>query len=317
MTERENFMELIRFGHPERIMSHIPEYSLYYKGCHHDTFDGKGHHSPVSTVWNDIWGTEWHKDLRDVMGFPRKYPLENLEDIDHYTPPDIDDPKYSGQIYEQRKAFAGGDVFLTGSHRDTLWERAYMLVGMENMMVYFHTEPDLVRRLLHMIMDFQLKVAQHYINNGAEVIYLGDDMGTQSSLLLGRRIIEDFFVPEYRRLFDFYSDKNVILNFHSCGCVEEMLDIFIDLGVDILNPLQSTANNLEEIRAKTAGKIVLQGGISSEILLKGSKEDIQNEVKSKIRILGKDGGYICCPDQSMPYTKENLAIMQEAIDYFG
>lgn len=317
MTDRENLIKLIRFDHPERVMSYIPEYSMYYKGCHHDDFEGRGHHSPVGTVWNDIWGTEWHKDLPDVMGFPRKFPLEELENLDSYSAPDIDDPKYSGQVYTQRKDFKGGDVFLTGSHRDTLWERAYMLVGMENMMVYFYTEPQLVKKLLHKIMDFQIKVAQHYVKNGVEVLYLGDDMGTQSSLLLGRQIIEEFLVPEYRRLMDFYKDKNVIIDFHSCGHVEEILDIFIDLGIDILNPIQASANNAETIIKKTQGKIALQGGISSNILLNGSKEDIQNEVKTKISIFGKDGGYICGPDQSMPYTKESIAIMNEAIDRWG
>lgn len=318
MTERENFLELIRFGKPERIVSQIPAYSLFYQGCHHTDFEGRGDDSPVGTVWHDIWGTEWHKDLEGVMGFPKGFPLENLEEtLDSYRAPDIDDPKYCGLVYEQRKNFQGGDVFLAGSHRDTLWERGYMLVGMENLMMYFYTEPDLVKRLLHMIMDFQLKVAEHYVKNGAEIIYMGDDMGSQTSLLLGRRIIEEFLVPEYRRLFDFYADKNVIINFHSCGHVEEILDIFEDLGVDILNPIQSTANNLENIRKKTQGKIALCGGISSEVLLRGDKEEIQNEVKTKIRLLGSEGGYICTPDQAMPYTKESLEIMRDAIDKYG
>lgn len=318
MTQRENFLELIRFGKPERIVSYIPEYSLFYQGCHHTDFEGRGHHSPVGTTWHDIWGTEWHKDLDGVMGFPKGFPLEDLEEtLDSFKAPDIDDPKYCGLIYEQRKNFQGGDVFLTGSHRDTLWERGYMLVGMENLMMYFYTDPDLVKRLLHMIMDFQLKAAEHYVKNGAEIIYMGDDMGTQSALLLGRPIIEEFLVPEYRRLFDFYADKNVIIDFHSCGHIEDMLDIFEDLGVDILNPIQSTANNLENIRKKTQGKIALQGGISSEILLRGDKEEIQNEVKTKIRLLGSEGGYICGPDQSMPYTQESLDIMQDAIDKYG
>lgn len=317
MTNRENLMELIKFGNPERIVTYIPEYALYYRGCHHDDSEGRGHHSPVGTVWKDIWGVEWHKDLEDVMGFPKGNPLSDLELLDSFTFPDADDIGIYGNIFDLKKGFSGNDVFISGSHRDTLWERAYMLVGMENMMEYFYTEPLLVKRLLHRITDFNIKMAQHYIDAGVELVYFGDDHGTQSSLLLGMEIFKEFFLPEYERLFDFYKDKNVIKNFHSCGHIEPLLDMFIYLGVDILNPVQASANNLENVIKKTQGKMALQGAVSSEVLMKGTKEDIVNAVKNAISVLGKKGGYICTADQHMPYTQESIDIMNAAVQRYG
>ena len=318
MTDKENFYQLVRWGNPEWIPSRIPEYAVHYKGCHHDNFEGQGHHSPVGTVWKDIWGVEWHKDLEGVMGFPRGFPLTNLETLDSFEFPDPDDPKYFSLIFEMKKNYKE-DLILYASHRDTLWERAYMLVGMENMMVYFRTEPDLVKRFFRRITDFQIKMAQHYIEAGCELIGVGDDHGMQSTLLLGKDIIYEFFMPEYQRLFDFYRNynKNIIINFHSCGYIEPILDMFIELGITILNPIQATSNNLENVRKKTQGKITLCGGINSGILMDGNLDEIRALVKSRIEVLGKNGGYICCPDQGMPYKKESLDVMNEAILKYG
>lgn len=316
MTELQNFLELVRFGAPERIPARIPDYGLHYRGCNHDDAEGHGHHSPVGTAWSDIWGTVWHKDLEGVMGFPRGFPLEHLEDLDDFVFPDPDDPAIHSQIYEQRAACAG-DVLISAAHRDTLWERAYMLVGMENLMVYLHTEPDLVRLLLRRIMDFQLAMARHYAAAGCKIIYLSDDHGMQSSLLLGERVIRDFFVPEYRRLLDFYADKDVIVDFHSCGHIEPLIDVFIEMGIYILNPIQATANDLRRVRERTAGKLVLQGAIDSDVVLRGTPDRIRALVKERIELLGREGGYICSPDQSLGFPAENLKALNYAVEEYG
>ena len=324
MTKRDNFYELIRFGTPERIVTGPPEYGLCYMGCNHENFEGQGHHSPVGTTWVDIWGTTWHRDLEGVMGFPKAFPLEDLTKLDDFAFPDIDSDEIGGQIFRMREEYdklrAKGeytDCILTGSHRDTLWEKAYMLVGMENLMVYIHTEPELVKKLLHRLINFQLKAAEKYLAAGVELVNLGDDMGTQNSLLLGKKIVREFFYPEYRRLFDFYKRENILISFHSCGHIEPLLEMFMELGVDILNPIQSRANDLTKVRAMTQGRMALQGGISSAILMDGTKDDIEKEVRTKIEILGREGGYICCPDQGMPYPQENIDFMVEMVDKYG
>lgn len=82
-------------------------------------------------------------------------------------------------------------------------------------------------------MDFQLGIVKHYVAAGVEIVGLGDDMGTQSGLLLGERIFREFLEPEYRRLFEFHQSRGVLVNFHSCGHIEPLLEAFIALGVDI------------------------------------------------------------------------------------
>jgi uroporphyrinogen decarboxylase len=317
MTERENAIKILKFGSPERIAPGLPTYNITYHGCNHEGYADGGHDCSVGEKWTDIWGTVWHKEHPGVMGFPRGNPLADISCLKSYEWPDPDDPRICNKIYQMAEVYQPGDTFLTGQHRDTLWEKSYMLVGMENMMQYLYTEPEYAREILHHIMDFQLGIAKHYINLGVEMISAGDDLGTQCAPLLNPNIIREVFMPEYKRLFDLYKSHNVIINFHSCGNVDRLLDIFIDLGVSVLNPIQATANNLDKIRAQTQGKMALIGGISTTTLMDGPIEAIVSEVKNRMWQLGRYAGYFCAPDQDMPFPQENIEVFREVVDKYG
>lgn len=317
MTKKENALRIIQFNAPEKIVESIPEYCLSYLGMNHENYNGEGHDCPIGTVWYDIWGTRWHKEHEGVMGFPRGNPLADIPALKRYNWPDPNDERLISKITFLNEKFPGGDLFLSGAHRDTLWEKAYMLVGMENMMIYFYNEPDYAKEILHHIMDFQMTMAKHYLNYGVEIIHFGDDLGTQTGPLLGPSIINEFLVPEYRRLFNLYKSHNVIIDFHSCGNIHHMLDTFMELGVNILNPVQATANNLSQLREKTMGKISLMGAVSTDLIMRGSREEIRSKVLETIKLLGKKGGYFCKPDQGMPFPDENIRIFREAVEEFG
>jgi uroporphyrinogen decarboxylase len=188
---------------------------------------------------------------------------------------------------------------------------------METMMVAFHAEPGFAREILHRVMDFQLGIAAHYLKLGIGIAGLGDDLGTQRGPLLSPDIIQGFLVPEYERLFRLYREKGVIIGFHSCGKIEWMLDTFMRLGVDVLNPIQATANDLDRVRAVTQGRMALQGGISTEIIMNGPPERITEEVRRRIWQLGRDGGYFCSPDQGMPFPPAHIEALHQAVEQFG
>jgi uroporphyrinogen decarboxylase len=317
MTAKENALRIIRFDHPERVVAGPPHFGLSYYGCNHEGFAGGGHDMPVGSKWIDIWGTEWHKEHEGVMGFPRGNPLADLGALKSYRWPKPDDPRICAKIPAMRSAFAGEDAFLTGVHRDTLWEKAYMLVGMEAMMVYFHTEPNFAREVLHRIMDFQLGIARHYLDCGIEIAFLGDDLGTQTGPLLGPRLVEEFLVPEYRRLTSLYKSRGVLIDFHSCGNVASVIEPFVELGVDILNPLQATANDLPRIRAATQGRMALKGGVSTATVMAGPVERIEREVRERLWQLGREGGYFCTFDQWLPFPQEHIDAVNRAVEEYG
>jgi uroporphyrinogen decarboxylase len=318
MTPRENALRAMRFDNPEYVPSGIPSRILAYQGCNHEGYDGGGHDCPVGSRWTDIWGTGWEKEHPGVMGFPRVNPLADPAALDGYAWPDPDDPRIVGQIDEQAATIPpSDDYFLAGSHRDTLWEKSYMLVGMERMMEYLYTEPDFAREVLHRIMDFQLGIARHYLRLGVEVVHCGDDLGTQTAALLNPKLVREFFAPEYARLFSLYKAHGVLINFHSCGHIEPFLDMFMDLGIDVLNPVQATANDLARVRAKTQGRLALQGGVGTGLIMDGPPEVITAEVRRLLWLMGRDGGYFCAPDQGMPFPEAHIAAVGAAVKRFG
>jgi uroporphyrinogen decarboxylase len=318
MNKKQNTLEIIKFGHPERITGGIePVHGICYFGMNHENAEGKGHEQQVGAVWTDIWGTVWQKEHEGVMGFPRGNPLDDLSKMDKYPWPDPNDERLIKQIYTMAEGYDKETQFLVGGHRDTLWEKSYMLCGMENIMCYLYTEPEAAKELLHQIMDFQIGIAKHYLAVGVEAVNCGDDLGTQIAPLMSPEIMEEFFVPEYRRLFDLYKQHGVIINFHSCGHIMPLLETFIGLGIDILNPIQASANDLAEVRRITHGRMALQGGLSSGLLVSGPPESIRAEVKRLISMLGKEGGYFCAPDQGMPWPQEHYEEYEKALEEFG
>lgn len=318
MNPKENALRIIRFDRPEKVVGGCPTQGIGYRGCNHEGYEGGGHHLPVGSVWQDIWGTAWHREHEGVMGFPRGNPLHDLPaGLAQYAWPDPQDERIVRQIYDKAMGWSRETTFLCGSHRDTLWEKCYMLVGMENAMCFFHTDPEAMREVLHRIMDFQLGIAAHYLKAGVEMVNMSDDLGTQCGLLLSPELIREFLVPEYRRLFALYKARQVLVNFHSCGHIEPVLDLFLELGVDILNPVQATANDLAAIRRKTAGRMALQGGISSGLIAAGPPAAIQAEVRRRMWELGREGGYFCGPDQGMPWPDAHIQALRDAVEAFG
>ena len=250
------------------------------------------------------------------MGMPEVCPLARVENLPAYAWPDPDDPHLTGQIYDLAQAFPGGDLLLAASHRDTLWEKAYMLVGMENMMVYFLSESDFAREVLHRIMDFQLGIARHYLDLGVEMVFLGDDLGTQQGPLLGPRIVRAFLEPEYRRLFDLYRQHGVLIGFHSCGNIASVVEMLIDLGVNFSTRFRPAPTIWTACAASRTGAWRCAAGSTGDD--DGRPEDrIIAEVRQRMRQLGEQGGYICYPDQSLPYPDAHLQAFHQAVESYG
>jgi uroporphyrinogen decarboxylase len=166
-------------------------------------------------------------------------------------------------------------------------------------------------------MNIQLGIAKHYLNLGVELVRLCDDLGSQSGPLLGPKILDEFLIPEYQRLFKLYKDHDVLIYFHCDGDLETLLDPLMDLGVDLLNPVQVTANDLDRVRALTQGRMALEGGVNSATVMSGPAERIVGEVRQRLWQLGRDGGYFCRFDQGMPYPEAHVEALFEAVEQFG
>jgi len=177
----------------------------------------------------------------------------------------------------------------------TLFERAWYLRGFENFLMDLYSNPDFANELLKKIYNFNLIVAKKAIKLGADIVWLGDDFGTETGLIMSLRLWKKFFFEKYANLIEELKsvNKKIYIAFHSCGYIEPLIPYFIEMGVDILNPIQPYCNNQKLIKKKYGNNISFWGTVDvKKRLLYGNVEDIFSEIKERIEIFGPGGGYI-------------------------
>ena len=162
------------------------------------------------------------------------------------------------------------------------------------------------------------------LGENVDIIMFGDDFGLQDQPMLSPQMFHDRIAPLMKQMVGSVKAKTKAkVALHTCGSVYDLIDDFIEIGIDVLNPLQVTAKNMEpeKIKKKAGKELALWGGIDTHVVLpKGTKEDVREEVKRKIAILGEGGGYIFSADHNIlvDVPPENLiAMFEAAVEYGG
>jgi len=323
ISAKENFLRAVKFSEPEYVPNSFtaPTARVSYYGANpEDIAPGT---EPVKegrrTVWRDIWGTGWERveGAEGVMPLYKTYPLAELKDWEDYVWPDPRSEMVIGRIAKNAEKVDRERFLLVGSHRSTIIERCWKLVGMANMIKMIYSDSNRAKWLFSELIDFGLKIAEEYVRVGIDMAALGDDWGWQRGPLMPPEIFVKYVKPQYKRLIDFYKEHGILIHFHSCGCIQDIIDHFVDLKIDVLNPIQATANNLDLIRDKTQGKMALEGGVSSGTLMHKEPEEIVKEVRQRLRQLGEKGGYIIGPDQGLPFPTRNVVALIKTTEIYG
>jgi uroporphyrinogen decarboxylase len=182
-------------------------------------------------------------------------------------------------------------------------------------------EPDFVNHFFEIILQYQKKInAIYYGAIGPYIHYTtsGDDFGTQKGPFISpamfRRMIQPVMAERIRHMRT-YTDAAAF--HHSCGSIRTLIPLLIDAGVDILNPIQPNAFEMEpeRLKAEFGDTLTFYGGVDTQqILPHGTPEEVREEVRRLIGILGRDGGYVLAPahvfQEDVPL--ENIAALYEA-----
>jgi uroporphyrinogen decarboxylase len=249
---------------------------------------------------------------------------ETPEDILRYPLPSAFDPQRWVKAASQVEKYAP-QYAIIGDLEATIFELSWNLVGMEKFLVDLVLEQPYVFTLLDRILEeYALPCGQKMIDLGIDILWAGDDFGTQKGMLIAPEVFRKHFKPRYQYLFQTWkrSNPDLYIAYHSCGSVAPIIPDLWEIGLDILNPIQPQAREMDlaKLKKEWYGKLVLFGGVDEQTVLPfGSSRDVKEEVKRRIHAAGKGGGYIIAPSHNIqPDTPiENILAYFEAIREFG
>jgi len=212
----------------------------------------------------------------------------------------FDDKQYEVFINGIRELFENTDYSIVLAVGCNMFETGTFLRGMENFLCDIYLDRSGTKKLLDKLVERNLINLDRIIKGVGKYIDLlqfGDDLGGQSGPFMSPDIYREIFKPRHKKMWDFVhnnSDCKVFL--HSCGSIYELLPDLIDAGLDVLNPVQTTTRDMESNKLKREFDkyITFWGGCCNtrDILAKGSPKDVEEDVKRRIEILGKDGGLV-------------------------
>ena len=286
------------------IGSHIT--GAYYSGYPEEIEGRPGFfRDDFSVVW-DRTGAD-----RDI-GVVEKYLIEDFEtDFVKLPDPPIDRIRKDYESLMQYK----GDMFAMGSIGFSMFERAWSLCSMENILVGMLLNPDELHKLLDEICEYNLKIIDVALEYDIDGFYFGDDWGQQKGLIMGAEHWREFIKPRMARMYKRVKDAGKLILQHSCGDIEEIFPDLIEIGLNCYQTFQPEIYDIEKVKETFGGELSFWGGISTQQLLPfASPEKVKSEIKRILAIMGKGGGYILAPTHSMPgdIPPENAVAMIEA-----
>lgn len=254
-------------------------------------FDDLGH-DQFRDVFGVIWDRTIDKDIGDAKGIVFPEPS-----MTNYSFPDPVDPRFFSNI--ESEIFIKPDMFRVFQIGFSLYERAWTMRGMTNLLMDFYVNPEFVHALMNRISDYNIAQIDKAMQYDIDAIYFGDDWGQQDGLIMGYDLWKEFIYPYLKKMYQHVGSAGKYVMIHSCGDVDELFDDLIEIGLNCFNPFQPEVMDIRTILPKYRGRLAFHGGLSMQKTLPfGTKADVVSESEMLID-LGRTGSYIFSPSHSV------------------
>lgn len=244
-------------------------------------------------------------DLKEIKEFPfPSIPQDSIEQL----------KKQVADLHEN-------DLAAYAKMHMTVWETAWYMRSMDEMMMDMMLEDEKATVLLDRITDFACDKARAYAKMDCDILGLGDDIGTQNSIMMDIDMWQKWIRPRLKKVIDAAREikPDILIFYHSCGYITPFIDDLIETGIDILNPVQPECMDFDEVHDKFGDRVSFWGTIGTQQLLPfGTAEEVYNTTISRLEKCGKKGGIVIGPthlvEPEVPW--ENLMAIKKAVDDF-
>ncbi|HVN81220.1 MAG TPA: uroporphyrinogen decarboxylase family protein [Terriglobia bacterium] len=289
------------------------------------------HIDPVTNTYVDEWGTKYYRPPDGYYYDIAAVPLSEAEteaDLMTYQWPDPSDPSRIAGLAEQAKtAHAWGDkVLMMGSATPGLWEHSWYMFGVEKAFMNLAANQPLVEAFTERLLEWQIaywNMTLSVLGDSLDLIQLNEDLGTQRGPMMSLATFRRIYKPRLSRLVECVRKQTkAYIYLHSCGSIYGFIPDLIECGVQILNPVQVNAEDMDSARLKREfGKDLTfwGGGCDPVVLQNGSPQDVVAEVKRRIHDLAPGGGFVFGSVHNLQakVPPENIVALFDAAREFG
>lgn len=246
--------------------------------------------------FKDVFGVVWDRSIDKDIGNPIE-PVICEPSLSGYTFPDPHADRFFEDIHDkiERKP----DLFRVYQVGFSLYERAWSLRGMENLLIDFLAHPDFVHEFFSTIADYNIAQVRKAMEYDIDAVVFGDDWGQQEGLVMGYDIWKEFIFPQLERMYKAVKEENRYVMIHSCGDVDELFEDLIGIGLNCFNPFQPEVMDVKSLMEQYRGRLAFHGGLSIQKTLPfGTVEEVRRESLELLES-GKEGGYIFSPSHAV------------------
>jgi len=277
---------------------------------------------PDSTVF-DEYGIGHSKGSELAFHMTRMHhPLKgaDFDEILHYPYPAVDESRLS-EFKKKVISLHERGLASFGFMQMTVWEASWYLRSMEDLMTDMMTESESATILFDKITEFACSKARAYASAGLDILSLGDDIGTQNSLMLDVTLWEKWLQPRLRKVIMAAREikPDILIFYHSCGYITPFIEKLIETGIDILNPIQPECMDFNEIHDQYGDSLSFWGTIGTQKLLPfGTKEEVKKVSRGRLEKCGIKGGMVVGPTHMVEpeVSWENIISIIEAAREF-
>ena len=256
-----------------------------------------------------VWELKPNEDIGTVISNPLKEP--SLKGYEFPDPEKVMELDGIPSFLEKNK-----EKFIIGGIGFSLYERAWILRGIESVLYDFLENPLFIEELFDRIIDFNLAITKRLCRFPVDAFHFGDDWGQQHGLIIDPEMWRSVFKNRLKKLYDAVHDAGVPVSIHSCGDITDIIPDLIEIGVNMITPLQAEALDFNFLKREYGTYLTFWGGVSTQRTMPyGTPDEVRKEIRELKRILGKDGGYILAPSHELQgdVPLENmLAFIEEA-----
>jgi len=246
----------------------------------------------------------------------------SIREIEEYPLPDLTSDYRHGHLEEAVKKINEKEIASVAAMNMTIFEVAWQIRGFNELLTDFICNEELAACLLDRITHLRIFQAKRFAEAEADIIHVGDDVGMEDRLMMSPDLWRKWFKPRLAKIIRTAKEikPDVLFFYHSDGYVEPIIPDFIEIGIDVLNPVQPECMNPAKLKREFGDKLAFWGTLGIQHTLPfGTPEEVEEEVKERIETVGKDGGLYLSPTHviapEVPY--ENIFAFVEAVKKYG